>query len=106
MRLVVLESPYAGDVEANTIYAKICLMDCLVRNEAPVASHLLYPQVLNDLEGEERSWGLRAGWAWIKVCDAVVVYTDRGVSPGMLAGIEYAKTAGKPVEYRTIPVIS
>jgi hypothetical protein len=40
--LVVVESPYAGDVERNVKYAKACMLDCLHRGEAPFASHLLY----------------------------------------------------------------
>ena len=31
MRLVILESPYAGDVELNVAYARDCLHDCLMR---------------------------------------------------------------------------
>ena len=40
MILVVIESPYAGDVEANVAYAKRCVLDCLRLGEAPYASHL------------------------------------------------------------------
>lgn len=42
MRRVVIESPYAGDVERNVRYARASLSDCLRRGEAPLASHLLY----------------------------------------------------------------
>ena len=50
MRLVIVESPYAGDIEANVAYARACLGDCLSRGEAPFACHLLYtqPGVLRD----------------------------------------------------------
>lgn len=44
MRRVVLESPFAGDVERNVRYAKACIRDCLSRGEAPIASHLLFTQ--------------------------------------------------------------
>ena len=48
--LVLLESPYAGDIEANLSYARACMRDCFERGEAPFASHLLYTQmgVLDD----------------------------------------------------------
>lgn len=36
MRRVILESPYAGDVEANIAYARRCIADCLRRGEAPI----------------------------------------------------------------------
>ena len=42
MRFVIIESPYAGNVEENEEYARKCLRDCLMRGEAPFASHLLY----------------------------------------------------------------
>lgn len=35
MRRVVLESPYAGDVEKNVAYARLALRDSIQRGEAP-----------------------------------------------------------------------
>ncbi len=101
-RLVILESPYAGDIEANTRYARACLRDSLLRGEAPIASHLLYtqPGVLDDMIGEERQLGIDAGLAWKTVATASVVYTDHGISRGMQYGIDAATAAGLPVERR------
>lgn len=100
MRRVIVESPYAGDVEKNVAYARRCLRDCLVRNEAPLASHLLYTQVLNDADDTERTYGIEAGLSWVDVAEACVVYVDRGVSKGMATGIAAAREAGVPVEFR------
>jgi hypothetical protein len=104
MRLVIVESPYAGDVEANLKYARSALCDCLLKGEAPFASHLLYtqPGILRDEVIEERQWGIDAGLAWGAVAAATVVYTDRGISRGMEYGIAAAKVAGRPIEYRTL----
>ena len=104
MRLVILESPYAGDTEANVSYARACLRDSLLRGEAPLASHLLYtqPNVLSDSNPAERKHGIDAGLAWGAAADATVVYTDRGLSNGMLYGINRANAAGRPVEFRSI----
>lgn len=104
MRLVILESPYAGDVEANVAYARACVRDCLLRGEAPIASHLLYtqPGVLRDEVPAERQHGIDAGLAWRRVADATVVYIDRGVSAGMKYGIAAAEAAGRPVERRSL----
>jgi len=104
MRRVILESPYAGDVEVNTEYARKCLRDSLARGEAPIASHLLYtqPGVLLDDDVGERQWGIDAGLSWLPVAEATVVYTDRGVSNGMKLGIKRAEDMGVPVEYRSI----
>ncbi len=59
MRRVIIESPYAGDVETNVRYARACVRDSLLHGEAPIASHLLYTQegVLRDEVPEERRWG-------------------------------------------------
>lgn len=104
MKLVILESPYAGDIEANVEYARRCVRDSLSRGEAPIASHLLYtqPGVLRDEVPEERQRGIDAGLAWRAVATASVVYTDRGITKGMEYGIVAAEAAGIPVEYRTI----
>jgi hypothetical protein len=86
----------------NRVYARHAMLDCLLRGEAPFASHLLYPQVLHDSWQEERTMGIAAGVAWVGVADATVVYVDRGISAGMEQGIAEAKRAGLAVEYRSI----
>lgn len=104
VRLVILESPYAGDVEANVAYARTCVRDSLLRGEAPITSHLLYTQagILNDDIPAERQHGIDAGLAWLRAADASVVYTDRGISRGMEYGIAAAEAAGIPVEFRSL----
>ena len=102
MRRVIIESPYAGDVEANVSYARRAMRDCLLRGEAPFASHLLYTQsgVLDDLKADERALGIEAGLVWGSLAEATVVYADKGVSAGMQQGIDRAISEGRPVEYR------
>lgn len=104
MKRVVLESPYSGDVERNLRYGRACMRDCLMRGEAPIASHLLYTQegVLNDDDPLERSMGIAAGFDWNEKADAVVVYQDYGISRGMEEGIAFAKSRGIPVIYRNL----
>lgn len=104
MRRVILESPYAGDVEKNVAYARACVRDSLARGEAPIASHLLYtqPGILKDNVATERQWGIDAGLAWGAVAEATVVYIDRGISKGMEYGIAAANNVGRAVEMRTL----
>jgi hypothetical protein len=105
MRLVILESPFAGDEQANIDYARLCVRDSLMRGEAPIASHLLYtqPTILDDSVPEERRMGIAAGLAWGDAgASATVVYTNRGTSNGMRMGILRANAAGRPIEYRSI----
>lgn len=106
MRRVIMESPYNGpteaDIERNKAYARACVRDCLLRGESAIALHLLYtqPGILRDEVAEERALGIKAGLVWGEVAEATVCYIDRGISQGMAHGIEHARAAGRPVEYR------
>jgi|TARA_R110000782_G_scaffold214883_1_gene302646 hypothetical protein len=104
MRLVILESPFAGDEQYHIEYARLCVRDSLLRGEAPLASHLLYsqPTILDDSVPEERNMGIAAGLFWGAMADASVVYTDLGISQGMALGIASAEDLGRCVEYRTL----
>lgn len=106
MTCVIIESPYAGDVERNVAYAKRCILDCLNRGESPIASHLLFtqPGILNDDIPEERQKGISAGTAWIEKADIIVFYFDYGWSSGMNTTKQYAETyyPNTPREYRSI----
>lgn len=99
---VILESPYAGEVERNEKYARSCMKDCFNRGEYPFASHLLYTQCLFDELPKERELGINAGLEWGKHAEKTVVYTDFGISKGMHYGIENAKENNRPIEYRKI----
>ena len=104
MRRVILESPFAGDVTANIEYARACVRDCVLRGEAPIASHLLFtqPGVLDDGVPAERELGIEAGLAWGKMAEATVVYIDRGISRGMAYGIERARAENREIEFRML----
>lgn len=104
MRRVVLESPFAGDIKKNIAYGRACMRDCILRNEAPFASHLLYtqPGVLDDAVPAERKLGMEAGFAWGLLAEATVVYTDFGITAGMKEGARQAEAAGRPIEYRKL----
>ena len=101
---VVLESPYAGDVELNLAYLRACMRDCLARGEAPFASHGLYtqPGVLDDTKPEERALGIDAGFAWRPLASRTVVYVDLGITSGMQAGVRDAEWLRQPIEHREL----
>lgn len=100
---VLVESPLAGDVETNQRYARAAMFDCFDRGEAPFASHLLYPGILDDLIPAERAKGIEAGLIWGACAEKTVAYTDLGISQGMKLGIDRALAEGREVEYRTLP---
>lgn len=104
MKKVVIESPFAGDVKRNLKYLRACMRDCLLRGEAPFASHALYPQpgVLDDDTPSDRELGIQAGFVWGAAAEVTVVYTDLGISRGMEYGIAAAAKAGRPVETRSL----
>lgn len=85
MRLMILESPYAGQVERNTNYARAAVRDAIKRDEAPIASHLLFtqPGILDDAVPAERQKGIDAGLAWYAGADGAAFYLDHGMSSGM-----------------------
>lgn len=112
MRRVVVESPFAGrgrwwlqrrwDAWMNRLYAKDACTDCIYRDEAPFAGHLLYTQFLDDRVTSERNRGMRSARSWLGEAELVAVYVDRGVTRGMSQGIAWATEAGVPWEYRSL----
>lgn len=58
--------------------------------------------VLDDGDPEERHLGIAAGFAWREHAAATIVYTDLGMSSGMIAGVSDSEEKGIPIEYRTI----
>lgn len=107
-KIVQIESPLASDnpvgLQRNITYVNHALRDSLLRGEAPFASHALYARagVLDDTIPYERSRGMNAGFAFLRVASSMAVYTDLGISPGMREGIALAERVGLPIEYRSL----
>lgn len=108
MLKVVIESPFKGETPEQELehikYVRRAMHDCLMRGEAPFASHALYtlPDVLDDDVPDERKLGMNAGFEWGKMAEKVVVYVDYGASDGMEEGRKVYEERGIPVEYRQI----
>ena len=100
MKIIYVASPYAGDIEKNTEFAKRACRHVMNEGHAFFAPHLLYPQLLNDANPHERQTGLDMGIAMLPRCDELWCYGDR-VSPGMCLEIEEAARLGIPV-YRVM----
>lgn len=101
-RRVIIESPYAGDIERNIAYAHRCVMDSIRRGESPIAFHLLFPPVLDDHDIIERDVGLKLSQSWYSAADVCAVYTDLGVSQGMRIGIIAARRLGLAISWRKL----
>lgn len=106
MKLVVIESPFKGDgtrsLAENAVYARACLTDSLYRGEFPLASHLLYPQVLDDTVPDQREMGIQAGLAWADRAELGAFYLDYGESEGMMRAREFYQQKGIPTVDRLI----
>lgn len=104
--LVLIESPYRGrtmwDRVRNTTYARRALLDSIARGEAPMASHLLYPQVLDEDDPAGRALGIELGLAWRVRATRGVFYVDLGWSPGMHAALEVYRFERIETEERRI----
>lgn len=104
MRLVILESPFKGNVARNLRYARAAVRDCALRGESALASHTIWTQegVLDDDKQEERDLGIECGLSWARVADAAVFYIDLGWSGGMNAALARHGAEGRSVEIRTL----
>lgn len=96
MKLIYVASPYAGDVEKNTEFAKKACRHVMEQGHAFFAPHLLYPHLLADSIPEERQAGLDMGIAMLPRCDELWCYGDN-ISVGMHCEMEEADRLGIPV---------
>ena len=106
MTRVIVESPYRGStaeiLARNSAYRDRCIMDCLNRGEAPIASHRMFPGILNDDDPKQRELGIEAGLAWVPVADLMAIYTDFGISAGMERAMLRARKCGVRIELREL----
>lgn len=101
-KLVIIESPYAGNIEQNTLYARHAMKHSIHMGESPIASHLIYtqPGILRDHDPMERQIGIACGLAWSRVAELHAFYTDLGWSKGMIDAYEFCEETNKPYEFR------
>ncbi|MBR3271623.1 MAG: DUF4406 domain-containing protein [Clostridia bacterium] len=67
----------------------------------PIAPQLLYGELLNEENPQERRDGMDAGLDELQHCDEVWVFGEC-VTEGMRGEINYATTAGIPIKYRSL----
>lgn len=122
VNVVSVESPYSTSnghtLRTNIAYATACVKDAALRGESPFASHLLLTRTLMsdgssdfisdevaELWGASRDVCIALTHASRLRCDAIVLYTDIGLSSGMKAAVEAVDTFNKESKYRKIQVI-
>ena len=97
---VYIVSRYAGDVENNVASAIRYCRFAINKKKMPIAAHLLYPQIVDDNNPDEREIDTMYGLALLALCDEVWCF-GKTLSPGMEQEIKEAKRLGKPVKYFT-----
>jgi len=101
---VYVVSKYAGDTKANVSKAIGYSRFVIQKKRIPVASHLIYPAVLQDTIAAERELGMMFGLALLALCDEVWVF-GKEHSEGMTAEIVEAKRLNKPMRYYSEEVV-
>ncbi len=94
-------SPYAGDIDKHVKEAIALCRYIIAQGKMCVASHLMYPAILEDSDPAERELGLLFGLELLAVCDEVYVLSDSpdDISSGMAGEIHEAKRLKKPIKY-------
>ena len=81
-KLCYICSPYRGDIERNTEYARELTRIALDCGYTPITPHLYLTQVLNE------------GTELLKHCEYIFIGSRYGLSEGMLAEIQIALEEG------------
>lgn len=95
---VYVVSKFAGDVAHNIRQARKYCRFVAFKNCIPIASHLIYPQFLNDNKPKERELGLMFGLTLLANCEEVWCFGSE-ISSGMAQELQEAKLLNKPIRY-------
>ena len=79
MKLIYVASPYAGDIEQNTAFARKACRHVMNEGHAFFAPHLLYPNLLDDSQPQERQLGINMGLAMLEQENGFVIGNARTV---------------------------
>jgi len=104
MRTVMVISPFRASAnrtrQQHLSHAKkLCELACRA-GYAPFASHVFYPQFLNEDDEKDRHLGLDCEKVWIAACNELWVWDAWGVSDGMKSAILFAKSRAVEVLFR------
>lgn len=96
--VVYVCSPYAGDVENNTLKAREYCRFAVEQNCIPLAPHLLLPQFMDDENPQERELAMFMNKVILGKCKELWVFGET-VSKGMAVEIETAKKRNQIIRY-------
>lgn len=118
-KIVLIESPYSGDIPRNIAYAQRCMYDSRMRGEITLATHLLWTQhhlapqhFVSDYDEKYEVPNCGRDVSLQQICalremiqregGKVVFYIDYGYSSGMTHGLEHCKRNNIPYEERRL----
>jgi len=96
--LVYIASPYRGDVKRNIEKARNYCRFAVGKGAIPLATHLLYPQFMDDNDKAQRKLGLSFALALLGKCDELWVMGTT-LTDGMLNEMQEANKLGIPIRY-------
>lgn len=100
---VFIVSPYRGKIMRNVAYASAAVRDSFERQEAPFAGHLFYTTILDDADSKQRVLGMTAAHSFMASSHRVAVYTDLGMTEGMVSDVNAALDMKLPMVFRRLP---
>ena len=96
LHLLALRGRRQGQCPDARRYCRFAVQkDCI-----PIASHLFFPQFMDDNDAKQRDLGLYMATVLLTKCSEVWVF-GRRISSGMAAEIYKAETRGMPIRYFT-----
>jgi hypothetical protein len=85
-------SPYRGDIERNTEYAAYLTRRAVEAGLLPITPHLYLTRAFDDDDPDGRAAGTEAGIGLLGRCDMVLLGDRYGISEGMRAELESARS--------------
>ncbi len=96
--LVYICSPYAGDIKHNVENARKYCRFAYEQNTIPFASHLLFPQFMDDNDPLEREMAMHFNYVMLGKCNELWVFGSV-VSRGMEREITVAKKRRQKIRW-------
>ena len=98
--IVYICSPYAGDVKQNVRRTQAYCRFAVQKNCVPIATHLLFPQFMDDTDPVQRQHALFMSRLLLTKCNEVWVFGET-ISQGMASEIRKAESRNKTIRYFT-----
>lgn len=113
--VVILESPYSGDIDRNVAYLQRAMHDARTRGEVVIAPHMMWTQhhlcpthYVSDYDAKYevpnggREIALQQIHELRRRADLIVFYMDYGMSSGMRDGMDQCIKENLKFEERTL----